>query len=218
MKMNNKSGFGDEYDTVMDLALSLEKVKNQRRYTLVDLKSGKRKIVNSFAWNVTTAKITWKIWVRGDNEEDIMTYVMKALRASKNYKVNNGNNRPRYISNLADLVGYRHFIKVSKALKKTGRVRCYDRVNGNFIIELLVPKWTGWTIKDVYGLSGETINIRMRRHTSVLQIDKETGEIIRKWNSIIEIVRELGLNGGALSRCCNGGLKSTGGFKWKYAD
>jgi len=54
---------------------------------------------------------------------------------------------------------------------------------------------------------------------SVLQIDKTTNKIIKKWDCIREVERELKILHSGISRCCNPkyGHKSCGGFKWKYA-
>ena len=51
---------------------------------------------------------------------------------------------------------------------------------------------------------------------SVYQIDKTTGEIIKRWDCIREVTRVLGIESTHISACCMGKAKSTGGFKWKY--
>jgi len=48
----------------------------------------------------------------------------------------------------------------------------------------------------------------------VLQIDVNTNEIIKIWDSGQDIKRELGLR--HISECCNGKVKTCGGFKWAY--
>ncbi len=52
---------------------------------------------------------------------------------------------------------------------------------------------------------------------AVYQIDKKTGEIIKKWNCISDVTRALGIFQSNITNCCKGRIKSTGGFKWKYA-
>ena len=52
---------------------------------------------------------------------------------------------------------------------------------------------------------------------TVLQIDKNTGEVIREFPSIMEVHRQLGFSQGHISQCCNGKRKTCGGFKWRYA-
>lgn len=52
----------------------------------------------------------------------------------------------------------------------------------------------------------------------ILQIDKDTGDIIQEWPSVSAAARELGLQHSHISEAASGKRKSTGGFKWKYAD
>lgn len=56
------------------------------------------------------------------------------------------------------------------------------------------------------------------RIKAVYQIDKTTGEIIKKWNYIKEAANALGISSNHISYCCKGKLKSTGGFRWRYVD
>lgn len=51
----------------------------------------------------------------------------------------------------------------------------------------------------------------------VLQLDKYTCEVIRKWDSAMQIERELGFSNGNICNCCNGKRKSVYGYKWRYA-
>lgn len=50
----------------------------------------------------------------------------------------------------------------------------------------------------------------------VLQFDQQNN-FIKKWDSITEAGATLKIQKGSISRCCKGELKTTGGFKWKYA-
>jgi hypothetical protein len=54
----------------------------------------------------------------------------------------------------------------------------------------------------------------------VQQIDKETDEVIKIWPSISAASRELGINTGWLSRCCNEKryVKTIYGYKWKFVE
>lgn len=52
---------------------------------------------------------------------------------------------------------------------------------------------------------------------SVLQIDKSTGEILRKWEYMIDASRELKINCSGIHNACNGRSRTSGGYKWKYA-
>ena len=50
----------------------------------------------------------------------------------------------------------------------------------------------------------------------VLQIDKETNEIVDKYPSAMEAARQLKIDQGNISSCCRGELKAYKGFKWQY--
>ena len=53
------------------------------------------------------------------------------------------------------------------------------------------------------------------RRVKVCQYDKQ-GKLIKIWNGIIEIEKELGIDKASISRCCRGKVKTAGGFIWKY--
>lgn len=68
-----------------------------------------------------------------------------------------------------------------------------------------------------YNINYGTHNKRMAKTLSVpvLQFTKE-GEFVCKWDSMIEVERELGFNSGNISNCCRGERKSVYGYKWRY--
>ena len=51
----------------------------------------------------------------------------------------------------------------------------------------------------------------------VLQMDKY-GNVIRLWDSLMDIHRELGFNCGHISKCCLGKRKTAYGYIWIYLD
>ena len=57
-----------------------------------------------------------------------------------------------------------------------------------------------------------------KRSKPVLQIDKNTNEIIREFPSTREIERQFGFNSSNISMCCNGKKKTIYGFKWRYKE
>lgn len=61
-------------------------------------------------------------------------------------------------------------------------------------------------------MSGKLINTNV----AIVQLNKNTLEVIKIWKNAKEIIDVLGVNGGSLSRVCSGKLNSTKGFKWKY--
>lgn len=57
-------------------------------------------------------------------------------------------------------------------------------------------------------------NIKLSK--PVLQIDKNTNEIIAEFLSISEAQRQLGYNQSGISNCCLGKRNTAYGFKWRY--
>lgn len=52
----------------------------------------------------------------------------------------------------------------------------------------------------------------------IYQLDKDTKEIIKEWDSAADVERELGLGAGCIYNACKGSLITFGGFRWKYMD
>ena len=82
----------------------------------------------------------------------------------------------------------------------------------------------------MYGKTGEN----HQRSIKICQYDKETYELIKIWNSAMDIQRELNINNGSIIKCCKWYAcgedlnewhktykkypqKSAGGYIWKYA-
>ena len=58
-----------------------------------------------------------------------------------------------------------------------------------------------------------------KEHHSSKQIIQLTlsGEVVRNWDSAIDIKHELGFDNSNISKCCKGRYKSSYGYKWQYA-
>ena len=56
---------------------------------------------------------------------------------------------------------------------------------------------------------------RAKLSKKILQFTK-SGEFIREWPSAMEASRQLGIAQSSICSCCNGKLKSAGGYVWKY--
>lgn len=54
-----------------------------------------------------------------------------------------------------------------------------------------------------------------KKNKPIIQFSKD-GELIRKWNSAMDVQRELGLHQGNICQCCKGKYKSAGGYIWRY--
>lgn len=63
----------------------------------------------------------------------------------------------------------------------------------------------------MYGKLGKNNN----KSIPILQFTKN-GELVKKWDSIMDIERELGIRQPHVSSCCKGKRKTTGGFIWRY--
>lgn len=42
------------------------------------------------------------------------------------------------------------------------------------------------------------------------------GDFIRVWDSATDAMRETGIDGSAITKCCRGKMDKTGGFRWAY--
>lgn len=52
----------------------------------------------------------------------------------------------------------------------------------------------------------------------IAQYDKQTLKLIKVWDSMMDVERELGIAQQNISKCCKGKRKSAGGFIWKYLE
>ena len=71
------------------------------------------------------------------------------------------------------------------------------------------------TYNNNYGSRNERTAIANSK--PVLQFTKQ-GEFIKKWKSTREVERELGFNHSNIAQCCQGKLKSSNGYEWKYLE
>ena len=76
-------------------------------------------------------------------------------------------------------------------------------------------EWCDANYNDNYGTRNK--RIADANSKKVLQLDKDTLEVIREWPSLAEVYKQLGYAQQNISACCLGKLKSAYGFKWKYA-
>ena len=61
-----------------------------------------------------------------------------------------------------------------------------------------------------------TVRPKGTNSIKVVQLDKDTNELIKIWNSAMEAQRECGFDNGNINRCCRGKYKSHKGYKWMY--
>ena len=68
-----------------------------------------------------------------------------------------------------------------------------------------------------YGGNKKAMNVlKMKLSKKVCQIDKNTKQIIKVWNSSKEVERTLKIANSSISNCCLGKRKTAGGFIWKH--
>ena len=221
-KKDRVTNLGEEYDTVFNLAYMLGKCMGFKKtvYTIVYLRSGIRKTV--LTGNKMSCITKWFVAVPGTSEDDIMFIVLMALRSMLRITVREKGLRSRTVYGLNQLnIKRQIYYPFSEAIKTKGRVRYVKDGETVAEYELFVPKWTGWTIEQVYGLSGEAVEIDVTPNNKpVLQLDKNTGEVIMRFDGVKEAAREMGdINrAGQISACCKGIRKTCFGFRWRYAD
>jgi hypothetical protein len=61
----------------------------------------------------------------------------------------------------------------------------------------------------------KSIATRLAKRPGILQYDME-GNFIKEWPGCIEVARETNFRSCQISNCCNGRIKSSHGFIWKY--
>lgn len=56
----------------------------------------------------------------------------------------------------------------------------------------------------------------LKNAKKILQLDKKTNRVVKVWDSISQIKRELNFDKGAIHKYCNHLKKSYKGFYWEY--
>lgn len=77
-----------------------------------------------------------------------------------------------------------------------------------------------WLYEEDY-INGVKINlkkeVRIRGRFPIYQKDIN-GEVIKKWNQLSEIKKELNFDESTISKCCKNKLKKAYGFRWEYVN
>lgn len=76
-------------------------------------------------------------------------------------------------------------------------------------------EWCSCSYNNSYGTAPKRRKEKLSK--SVLQFTKD-GEFIKKWDCITDIKNNLGIERSNIYSCCIGKYKTTGGYKWGYAD
>lgn len=71
----------------------------------------------------------------------------------------------------------------------------------------------------MYGQKRPDLSERnLKGSIKICQLDLQTGELIKIWDSLRECSRTTGFNRSCISDCCNGKSKQSHGFLWRYYD
>ena len=62
------------------------------------------------------------------------------------------------------------------------------------------------------------LKLQRKRNVQVLQLDKNTKEIIAEFSNIAELKKQFGYSDGLISLCCKGKRKSAYGYIWRYKE
>ena len=68
--------------------------------------------------------------------------------------------------------------------------------------------------------SRENVKIaRLFNHSKISVTQKDmSGNVLMIWDSASDAMKETGIDGSAITKCCRGKLKQTGGYKWQYTE
>ena len=81
-------------------------------------------------------------------------------------------------------------------------------------------EWSDIYYNNTYNGRSKRIGLKIINHPrlskTVLQIDKNTNEVIAEFPSTMEVQRQLGYIHNIISSCCNGKAKSAYGYKWSF--
>jgi len=71
-----------------------------------------------------------------------------------------------------------------------------------------------WSVETRYKMAA----VIQQHEKAVVQLDRVTGILVAEFDSLKEAQAAVGIAYQSISRCCNGGRPSAGGFKWKWKE
>ncbi len=84
-------------------------------------------------------------------------------------------------------------------------------------------EWCSCSYNINYGNRNDVVSKKLTEYKNqtvakkILQIEPTTGMVVKEWNSLREIEREMGIPHSNISNCCKGKRKTRCGYAWKYA-
>lgn len=76
-------------------------------------------------------------------------------------------------------------------------------------------EWMTYADNNNYGTRNKRVADALSKQVQML--DKQTGELLAEFPSIIEAERRTGINQNNICQVCKGRLKSAGSYIWRYA-
>lgn len=128
---------------------------------------------------------------------------------------------------LAPTINNRGYLKVRLSKQNKKATKYVHRLVAFAFPEICGEWFEGCEInhKDENKLNNIATNLEICTHSynssygkkvkQVIQSDLQ-GNIIKKWNSIMEIERTIGIDKSSISKCCNGKIKSSHKFLWTF--
>lgn len=135
----------------------------------------------------------------------------KISESSKNRTVSNETREKLRIAN----IGKHHSEESRKKMSKSQKIRFSSEEERKRIGALRKGKGTGKRPKEWVDNIKKSVTASCGK--SVCQYDKN-GNLIKTWDCIMDVERELGIGSSHISQCCKDKRNTAGGYMWKYAE